>query len=77
MKQFLPAFSPEESEKYDFLTNKNSEYLLYNFDNWTESLNVEKNQNYAFIKGKRRYWPDQNLRKRQLNFDRKNYWCSL
>ena len=42
MKQFLPAFSLEESEKYDLLTNKNSKYLLYKFNNWTESLNAEK-----------------------------------
>ena len=42
MKQFLPAFSVEESEKYDLLTNKNSKYLLYKFKNWIESLNAEK-----------------------------------
>ena len=42
MKQFLPAFSQEESEKYDLLANKNSKYLLYKFNNWTESLNAEK-----------------------------------
>ena len=29
MNQFSPAFSLEESEKYDFLTNENSKYLLY------------------------------------------------
>ena len=42
MKQFSPAFSLEESNKYDFLTNKNSKYLLYKFNDWIESLNAEK-----------------------------------
>ena len=42
MKQFLPAFSLKESEKFNFLTNKNSKYLLYKFNNWIESLNAEK-----------------------------------
>ena len=42
MKQFLPAFSLEESKKYDLPTNKNSKYLLYKFNNCIESLNAEK-----------------------------------
>ena len=42
MKQFLPAFSLEESDKYDFLTNKSSNYLLYKFSDWIELLNAEK-----------------------------------
>ena len=42
MKQFLSRFSLEENENFDLLTNKNSEYLLYKFNNWIESLNVEK-----------------------------------
>ena len=42
MKQFLPAFSLEEGEKYDLLTNKNSKHLLYKLNNWIESLNAEK-----------------------------------
>ena len=42
MKQFSPALSLEESNKYDFLTNKNSKYLLYKFNDWIESLNAEK-----------------------------------
>ena len=43
MKQFLPAFSVEESEKYNLLTNKSSKYLLYKFNNQIESLNAKKN----------------------------------
>ena len=42
MKLFLPAFSLEEDEKYDLLTNKNSKHLLYKLKNWIESLNAEK-----------------------------------
>ena len=42
MKQFLPAYSLEESKKYDLRKNKNSKYLLYKFNNWIESLNAEK-----------------------------------
>ena len=42
MKQFLSRFSLEENENFDLLTNKNSKYLLYKFNNWIESLNVEK-----------------------------------
>ena len=42
MKQFLPPFSLEESDKYDFLTNKSSNYLLYKFSDWIELLNAEK-----------------------------------
>ena len=41
-KQFLPAFSLEESEKCNFLTNKTLKYLLYKFNNWIESSNAEK-----------------------------------
>ena len=33
MKQFLPAFSLVEIKKYNLLTNKNSKYLLYKFNN--------------------------------------------
>ena len=44
MKQFLPPFSLEESEKCNLLTNENSKYLLYKFNNWIESLNAEKNK---------------------------------
>ena len=42
MKRFFPAFSLEQSEKYDLLTNKISEYLLNKLNNWIESLNAEK-----------------------------------
>ena len=42
MKQFLSRFSLEENENFDLLTNKNSKYLLYKFNNWIESLNAEK-----------------------------------
>ena len=42
MKQFSPALSLEESNKNDFLTNKNSKYLLYKFNDWIESLNAEQ-----------------------------------
>ena len=42
MKQLLPAFSVEESEKYHLLTNKNSKYLFYKFNNCTEFSNAEK-----------------------------------
>ena len=42
IKQFLPRFSLEENENFDLLTNKNSKYLLYKFNNWIESLNAEK-----------------------------------
>ena len=42
MKQFLPAFSLEESKRFDLLTNKNSKFLLYKFNDWIESLNAEK-----------------------------------
>ena len=42
MKQFLPAFSLEKSEKYGLLTNENSKYLLYKFNNWIKSLNAKK-----------------------------------
>ena len=42
MKRFFPAFSLEQSEKYDLLTNKISEYLLNKLNNCIESLNAEK-----------------------------------
>ena len=42
MKQFLPAFSLVEIKKYNLLTNKNSKYLLYKFNNQIESLNAGK-----------------------------------
>ena len=42
MKQFLSRFSLEENENFDLLTNKNSKYLLYKFNNCIESLNAEK-----------------------------------
>ena len=42
MKRFFPAFSLEQNEKYDLLTNKISEYLLNKLNNAIESLNAEK-----------------------------------
>ena len=42
MKQFLPAFSLEESKRFDLLTNKNSKFLLCKFNYWIESLNADK-----------------------------------
>ena len=42
MKRFFPALSLEQTEKYDLVTNKISEYLLNKFNNWIESLNAEK-----------------------------------
>ena len=41
IKNYLPSFSVEEAEKLDLLSNKNSKYLLYKFNDWIESLGTE------------------------------------
>ena len=38
----LPSFSLEEIDKLDLLPNKNAKYLLYKFNDWTESMGAEK-----------------------------------
>ena len=40
---YLPSFSLKEREKLDLLSNENSKYLLYNLNDWIESMGVEKN----------------------------------
>ena len=42
IRNYLSFFSVEEAEKVDLLSNKNSKYLLYKFNDWIESLVVEK-----------------------------------
>ena len=32
MKNYLPSFSVDETEKLDMLSNKNAKYLLYKFN---------------------------------------------
>ena len=41
-REYLPSYSLEEIDKFDMLSNKNSKYLLYKFNDWIESMNVEK-----------------------------------
>ena len=41
-RNYLPSFSLEEVDRFDMLSNKNSKYLLYKFNDWIESLNAEK-----------------------------------
>ena len=41
-RENLPSFSLEEIDKFDILSNKKSKYLLYKFNDWIESMNVEK-----------------------------------
>ena len=42
MRKDLPSFSIDKIEKPDMLSNKNAKYLLYKFNDWTESLGAEK-----------------------------------
>ena len=42
MRNYHPSFSIDEIEKLDMLSNKNAKYLLYKFNDWTESLGAEK-----------------------------------
>ena len=41
-RNYLPSFSIDEIEKLDALSNKNAKYLLYKFNDWTESLGAEQ-----------------------------------
>ena len=41
-RNYLPSFSLEEIDKLDVLSNKNAKYLLYKFNDWIESMGVEK-----------------------------------
>ena len=41
-RKYFPSFSLEEIDKFDMLSNKNSKYLLYKFNDWIESMNAEK-----------------------------------
>ena len=43
IRNYVPFFSVEEAEKLDLLSNENSKYLLYRFNDLIESLGVEKN----------------------------------
>ena len=38
IENYLPSFSVDDIEKFDLYANKNSKYLLYKFNDWTESL---------------------------------------
>ena len=40
-REYLLLFSLEEIDKFDMLSNKNSKYLLYKFNDWIESMNAE------------------------------------
>ena len=42
IKNYLPSFSIDETEKLDLLSNKNFKHLLYKFDDWIELLGAEK-----------------------------------
>ena len=41
IKNYLPSFSINEAKKLDLLSDKNSKYLLYKFNDWIESLGSE------------------------------------
>ena len=38
IKNYLPSFSVDDIENFDLFANKNSKYLLYEFNDWIESL---------------------------------------
>ena len=38
IKNYLPSLSIDDVEKFDIYANKNSEYLLYKFNDWIGSL---------------------------------------
>ena len=42
-RSYLPSFPIEEIDNFDMLSNKNSKYLLYKFNDWIESMGAEKN----------------------------------
>ena len=42
IQQFLPAFSLEESDRFNLITRKNSKILLYKLNDWIESLRAIK-----------------------------------
>ena len=42
IKKYLPSFSIGEAEELDLLSDKNSKYLLYKFNDCIESLGAEK-----------------------------------
>ena len=42
IKQYLSAFTMDKQEKYNLTTNENSKCLLYKFNDWIDSLGVEK-----------------------------------
>ena len=42
IKKYLPSFSIGEGEELDLLSDKNSKYLLYKFNDCIESLGAEK-----------------------------------
>ena len=39
---YFPSFSLEEIHKLDLLSNKNTKYLMYKFNDWIESMGAEK-----------------------------------
>ena len=41
VRSYLLSFSIEEIDKFDMLSNKNSKYLLYKFNDWIESMGAE------------------------------------
>ena len=41
-RSYLLSFSLEELDELDLLSNKNAEYLLYKFNDWSESMGAEK-----------------------------------
>ena len=41
-RSYFPSFSLEEIDKLDLLSNKNAKYLLCKFNDWIESIGVEK-----------------------------------
>ena len=59
IKNYLPSFLIEESEKFDLFSNKNSKYLLYNFNYWIEPLN-RKNFDKAYLKSRGCCWAEKN-----------------
>ena len=42
IKKYLPSFSIYDVQKFDFFSNKNSKYLLYNFNDQIEALGGKK-----------------------------------
>ena len=59
IKNYLPSFLIEESEKFDLFSNKNSKYLLYNFNYWIEPLN-RKFFDKAYLKSRGCCWAEKN-----------------